>query len=700
MTAHATGAGLDTRGARPADAPRSRPTSSAGLYDGAVVMLGRHGDVALHEAIGFADRDTGRARRRPTTSSASCRSRRRSRTRSCCARSAAASSRRRRRSSTCIPEFARQRPLPPRAKDRITVGHLLTHRSGLPLTPTPVPYEQLGRLDLVLRGDLRARRRVSDPGGAVNYSPALNHALMGEILRRLSGDGISMRDLLRRDLFEPLGMTSTALGAPRAWADRLVPLKARFGNAAGWLTEHDVEVLNDVISEDAEMPWVGGVTSAEDVFRFAEMLRRGGEYDGVRYIAPAVLDLATRNQTGDKPNELYGRLAVAERLGGPPRATSASASCSPARAWRRRCTGRSPSPRTFGNYGAGSTIFWVDPERDLTFVVLTAGVLVARAEHPALPPPLRHGRGGSAVIALAEHSYMWVGVERVHGPDGTTVTAGEHMYVEYFVPQERTKPHPVILVHGGNGQGMAFLGRRRRRARLGAPPARRGLRRLPRRSPRPGPQPAAPVRRPGRRGGALRGGDARVLLRRRAPAAGRGPARSATRSSTSSWPSSAERPRVDVPQPVELYKRRGGELLEAIGPAILIMHSAGGPFGWVTADARPDLVKAIVSVEGLPPAMAGVPADVRPARRARLRAGARRSRRRVGPARPRAARRAGRPAAAAGEPVGDPHRLPEQRRPALLGDQPRRRAVPAPGRVQRRRPRASRPRHQRGTRTS
>src|SRR3712207_3477562 len=107
---------------------------------------------------------------------------------------------------------------------------------------------------------------------------------MGEILRRVSGDGIAMRDLLRRDLFEPLGMTSTALGAPRAWADRLVPLKARF-TAAGWLTEHDVEVLNDVITEEAEMPWVGGVTTAEDVFRLAEMLRRGGEYEGVRYIA-------------------------------------------------------------------------------------------------------------------------------------------------------------------------------------------------------------------------------------------------------------------------------------------------------------------------------------------------------------------------------------------------------------------------------
>ncbi len=38
-------------------------------------------------------------------------------------------------------------------------------------------------------------------------------------------------------------------------------------------------------------------------------------------------------------------------------------------------------------------------------------------------------------------------------------------------------------------------------------------------------------------------------------------------------------------------------LLEKIGPAILLTHSQSGPFGWLVADARPDLVKAILAVE-------------------------------------------------------------------------------------------------------
>ena len=38
-------------------------------------------------------------------------------------------------------------------------------------------------------------------------------------------------------------------------------------------------------------------------------------------------------------------------------------------------------------------------------------------------------------------------------------------------------------------------------------------------------------------------------------------------------------------------------LLDKIGPAVLLTHSQSGPHGWTTADARPNLVKAIITVE-------------------------------------------------------------------------------------------------------
>jgi pimeloyl-ACP methyl ester carboxylesterase len=48
-------------------------------------------------------------------------------------------------------------------------------------------------------------------------------------------------------------------------------------------------------------------------------------------------------------------------------------------------------------------------------------------------------------------------------------------------------------------------------------------------------------------------------------------------------------------------------LLDLIGPSCLVTHSAGGPVGWLVADRRPDLVKAIVAVEPVGPPFAAIP---------------------------------------------------------------------------------------------
>ena len=142
-------------------------------------------------------------------------------------------------------------------KPRVTIADLLTHRAALVPTPTPVPYEQLGDLSAVITaiGELDL---IGEPGDRVQYSPALAHALLGEAVRQIHGAD-SFRKVLDRELLEPLGMTSTRLGAPNAWADRLVPVVARFP-AGGWLGPEDIEVMNDIVDGDAEMPWVGCVS--------------------------------------------------------------------------------------------------------------------------------------------------------------------------------------------------------------------------------------------------------------------------------------------------------------------------------------------------------------------------------------------------------------------------------------------------------
>ena len=52
---------------------------------------------------------------------------------------------------------------------------------------------------------------------------------------------------------------------------------------------------------------------------------------------------------------------------------------------------------------------------------------------------------------------------------------------------------------------------------------------------------------------------------------------------------------------------RTAALLDRIGPAILITHSASGPDGWLVADRRPHLVKAIAAIEPMGPPFAEIP---------------------------------------------------------------------------------------------
>lgn len=47
----------------------------------------------------------------------------------------------------------------------------------------------------------------------------------------------------------------------------------------------------------------------------------------------------------------------------------------------------------------------------------------------------------------------------------------------------------------------------------------------------------------------------------------------------------------------ELAQKAGAALLDKIGPAVLLTHSQSGLLGWVIAESRPQLIKAIVAIE-------------------------------------------------------------------------------------------------------
>jgi CubicO group peptidase (beta-lactamase class C family) len=267
-----------------------------------------------------------------------------------------------------IPEFAGK------PRENIRIEHLLTHRTGLPSVFSPAPGMPLDRLDVIISAICTRVHGEEEPGGRIAYSPMAAHALMGEILRRTDPKGRSFRDIVTQDLLQPLGMNDTSVGVRPDLKDRhIVP---EFPPSFPATHPSSTVAGPHGVFEDpaAEMPWVGVVSTTADLWRLAEMLRRGGEFDGHRIMSSRILDMATQNRTGDRPNEIYKAMALSRGWLPYPAYIGLGFSLR-GDAICHHQFGTMATPRAFGNHGAGSTLLWVDPELDMTFVCLTTRLM-------------------------------------------------------------------------------------------------------------------------------------------------------------------------------------------------------------------------------------------------------------------------------------------------------------------------------------
>lgn len=214
-------------------------------------------------------------------------------------------------------------------------------------------------------------------------------------------------------------------------------------------------------------------------------------------------------------------------------------------------------------------------------------------------------------LKLAAHGGFYVGADPiVH--DGKVYAAGQ-AYVEYFLPEKVAQPFPLVMIHGGGSHGLDFI-----------------------------------TTPDGREGWALyfvrRGFCVYVLDRTGSGRAAQHPAisnmmsalptpygaimeRFSTCAKHAKWPAASLHnqwpgdgsmqddsvaqfaarlgPSIGSLEASHRYATRVGlELLKAIGPALLLTHSLGGPWGWMFADSMPTHVKGILSVEPFGPPFA------------------------------------------------------------------------------------------------
>ena len=211
-------------------------------------------------------------------------------------------------------------------------------------------------------------------------------------------------------------------------------------------------------------------------------------------------------------------------------------------------------------------------------------------------------------LDLAEWSYFWLGVTPAKLAKGTVVN-GEQMYVEYFVPAQVRHPFSIVCVHGGGGQGLDWLTTPDGRTGWAHELVREGYKVYVVDRPGHGRSPFHPD---------LHGAfPARATtydaLARQFTAPEKAPMPYGPEAARhSQWPGSgilgdptADQTIAgqggafvtDLERTHRVWAERAGELLDRIGPAVIMTHSAGGPFAWISANARPNLVVGLLPVE-------------------------------------------------------------------------------------------------------
>jgi CubicO group peptidase (beta-lactamase class C family) len=340
------------------------------LYDGAVTIVGVGGKVVFEHAIGFADRGAAKPMGLDSVFPIFSISK---------AFNAVLVLQRVERGeaslntfvSEIIPAFAA------RGKQRVTIGQLLCHSGGLPASFPAVPADKIGDLDAVVAAVCDVGLEAV-PGEEVSYSPIMAHAVLGQVVRRLDGGKRKLRDIAREELLEPLGMADTALGAlgAKALAARAVMPRVSDQSPgmfdASALVGLGLAILNPAL--DVEIPAGGFVSTAADVFRFAEAMRQGGALNGKRVLSAPMVALATSNHTGARPNDLW---TYARELKGWPLfpANLGLGFFLRGEGLHPTYCGQLATPGAYGAMGAGTTNFWVDPVRNITMVCLTTGFL-------------------------------------------------------------------------------------------------------------------------------------------------------------------------------------------------------------------------------------------------------------------------------------------------------------------------------------
>ncbi len=265
------------------------------------------------------------------------------------------------RVASYLPEFGLN------GKAEIKIQELLTHTSGLqPDPPTPL-YDISGT---------RAQRLKYAMGLPPEYPPGthylysdINFMVLGALVEKLSGEREDV--FVRKNIIEPLRLTSTTYAPPVGWRSRIAATEyqpwLRRGMLRGQVEDGNAWALDGVSGH------AGLFSNALDLAVFGQMILNHGTYDGARILSRRAVEVMLTDSMHTLSSARFPGLR--QGLGW----------------WLDMPTmaGAMAGPDTAGHEGYTGTMLLIDRRNDVVAVVLTNRVHPNR-NGPSVAPEFRH----------------------------------------------------------------------------------------------------------------------------------------------------------------------------------------------------------------------------------------------------------------------------------------------------------------------
>jgi len=269
--------------------------------------------------------------------------------------------------------------------DLITIGHLLSHSSGLPAW-RPLHLDGVDSRDILL-DSVFAMPLLAEPGEISKYS-SYGMISLGMVIEAITETPFDQ--WCTDHIFHPLRMMSTGFRSTGQSDPTVVP------------TEIDTSFRNRLIQGEVhdENAWIfGGIaghaglfSTAVDLSQFAIMMTQRGQYNGHLFLQPETIDLFTT---------VVDSTISTRALGWDTKGSSVSESSA----------GQYFGPRSYGHTGFTGTSLWIDPDSHAWVILLTNRVYPTRDRYNQF-------RGVRGLVADATYEALF----------------GPHAYTEPFTP--------------------------------------------------------------------------------------------------------------------------------------------------------------------------------------------------------------------------------------------------------------------------